>query len=91
MARAQVLGMLDRIEEARDAGREAMRRGRAADFADGIAHGGLLAGLAAERLGDTEDAVAAYDEAMVGAASEPELLARIRRQRAAARRQPPRG
>ncbi|MDT5027479.1 MAG: hypothetical protein QOE61_3905 [Micromonosporaceae bacterium] len=81
IARSQFLGMLDRIEEARASAQQAIRDSREANFPDGIAHGGLLAGLAAQRLGDEEGAVAAYDEA-IGAARDPQLLRRIRAQRA---------
>lgn len=81
IAQSQFLGMLDRVEEARAAAQRAVRRAREADFADGIAHGGFLAGLAAERLGDEEGAVAAYEQA-IAAARDPQLARRIRAQRA---------
>jgi tetratricopeptide (TPR) repeat protein len=81
IARSQFLGVLDRMDEARESAQQALRRSRELDFSEGIAHGGFLAGLAAERLGETDAAVAAYDEA-IGATDDDTLVRRIRAQRA---------
>jgi cellulose synthase operon protein C len=81
IARSQFLGMLDRIEEAREAALDGVRRSREAGFADGVAHAGFLAGLAAQRLGDEEGAVRAFDEA-IEATRDAQMLRRIRTQRA---------
>jgi tetratricopeptide (TPR) repeat protein len=81
IGRAQFLGMVERLEDARAAAHEATQRSRAVGFADGITHACYLAGLAAERLGDQAGAVAAYDEA-IEAATDPQILRRVRAQRA---------
>ncbi len=81
IAQSQFLGVLDRMEEARKAAELAERRSQEANFSEGIAHAGFLAGLAAERLGDPEAAVTWYDKA-IAAAADDRLARRIRAQRA---------
>src|SRR6185436_7884901 len=52
--KAQCLGALGRMEDARAAAEEAVAVSRRCDFADGIAHASMMAGFAAEQLGDGE-------------------------------------
>jgi tetratricopeptide (TPR) repeat protein len=79
--RAQCLGSLGRMEEAREAAIEAARISREGAFNDGIAHAEMMAGFAAEQLGDGDAAAASYDEA-IAAATDAELIRRVRAQRA---------
>ncbi len=90
--RAQCLGALGRLEESRAAAEESARLARACDFGEGVATASLLAGLAAEQLGDPAAAVAAYDDSLA-AATDDELIRRVRRSAPAssrARRERPR-
>jgi tetratricopeptide (TPR) repeat protein len=79
--RAQCLGALGRMEEARTAAEEAAQVSRACGFDEGVAHANMMAGFAAEQLGDSDGAVDAYDRA-IAAATDPDLLRRVRTQRA---------
>jgi tetratricopeptide (TPR) repeat protein len=80
--RAQCLGALGRMEDAREAALDAVRISRECEFGDGIAHASMMAGFAAEQLGDGEAAVASYDDA-IAATTDNDLLRRVRAQRAA--------
>jgi tetratricopeptide (TPR) repeat protein len=79
--RAQCLGGLGRMADARVAAEEAVRVSRECGFAEGIAHASMMAGFAAEQLGDAEGAIDAYDRA-IEAATDLDLLRRVRSQRA---------
>lgn len=79
--RAQCLGSLGRMEDARDAAAEAVRISRNCSFDEGVAHASMMAGFAAEQLGDGEAAAAAYDQA-ISVASDADLIRRVRTQRA---------
>jgi hypothetical protein len=81
IGRAQFLGALDRLDESRAAAEDAVRLCRETDFTEGRTHAAFLLGYAAERLGDPDAALAAYDEA-VATAVEAEPLRRARLQRA---------
>jgi tetratricopeptide (TPR) repeat protein len=79
--RAQCLGALGQMEDARAAADDAARISQECDFPDGVAHAGMMAGFAAEQLGDAAGAVEAYDRALT-AARDPDLIRRVRTQRA---------
>ncbi len=80
--RAQCLGALGRMEEARTAAEKAAVVSRDCGFDEGVAHANMMAGFAAEQLGDADGAVEAYERA-IAVATDPDLLRRVRAQRAA--------
>jgi tetratricopeptide (TPR) repeat protein len=79
--RAQSYGALGDMPRARAAAEEAARISAETGFAEGVAHANMMAGFAAEQSGDAAGAVQRYDDA-IAAATDPELLSRVRSQRA---------
>jgi tetratricopeptide (TPR) repeat protein len=69
------------MEQARVAAEEAVRVSDECGFTDGLAHASMMAGFAAEQLGDADGAVEAYERA-IASATDPDLLRRVRTQRA---------
>jgi tetratricopeptide (TPR) repeat protein len=80
--RAQCFGALGRMDDARTAATAAARICRDLGYTEGLAHAALVAGFAAEQLDDGEGALDAYDDALA-AATDPDLIARVRAHRAA--------
>jgi tetratricopeptide (TPR) repeat protein len=79
--RAQCFGALGRMEDARTAAARAARVCRDLGYSEGLAHAALVVGFAAEQLGDGEGALDAYEDALA-AATDAELIARVRAHRA---------